>query len=128
MMDNLSIDHIVLTVSNIDKTCEFYSTVMDMEVISFNNGRKALKFGIQKINLHEKGNEFDPKAAVPMPGSADICFITKTPIEEVIKKIEDNGINILEGPILRTGAAGPINSIYIRDPDGNLIEISNKAE
>jgi catechol 2,3-dioxygenase-like lactoylglutathione lyase family enzyme len=128
MMDNLSIDHIVLTVSNIDKTCEFYSTVMDMEVISFNNGRKALKFGIQKINLHEKGNEFDPKAAVPMPGSADMCFITKTPIEEIIIKIEDNGINILEGPILRTGAAGPINSIYIRDPDGNLIEISNKAE
>jgi catechol 2,3-dioxygenase-like lactoylglutathione lyase family enzyme len=125
-MDNLSIDHIVLTVSNIDKTCEFYSTIMGMEVISFSNGRKALKFGIQKINLHEKNNEFDPKASNSTSGSADICFITTTPIETIIKKIACKDINILEGPILRTGATGPINSIYFRDPDGNLIEISNK--
>lgn len=121
-----SLDHLVLTVSSIEKTCHFYSATLGMEVEKFGEGRTALKFGDQKINLHEAGKEFEPKAAWPTAGSGDICLICQTPIAEVVAHCVKLGINIEDGPVQRTGAAGPIMSIYIRDPDQNLIEISNR--
>jgi catechol 2,3-dioxygenase-like lactoylglutathione lyase family enzyme len=119
------IDHIVLTVRDMNATCEFYSRVLGMQVNVFSEGRKALSFGRQKINLHEAGKEFEPKADKPMPGSADLCFITETPLEQVTAHIRACGADIIEGPVRRTGAAGPIESVYLRDPDSNLIEVSN---
>ncbi|MCU4442355.1 VOC family protein [Acinetobacter pittii] len=119
------LDHLVLTVSNIESTCHFYQTVLGFEVITFKGDRKALKFGNQKINLHQQGNEFEPKALQPTPGSADLCFISDTPISEVVAHLNQLNIQIEEGPIERTGAMHPILSVYIRDPDQNLIEISN---
>lgn len=119
------IDHIVLTVRDVQVTCEFYSRVLGMEVVTFGKGRIALQFGRQKINLHESGKEFEPKALEPTPGAGDLCFVTGLPLEEVIAHIRSCGIDILEGPVGRTGALGPIESIYLRDPDGNLIEVSN---
>ncbi|MFA3127981.1 VOC family protein [Acinetobacter pittii] len=119
------LDHLVLTVSNIESTCHFYQTVLGFEVITFKDDRKALKFGNQKINLHQQGNEFEPKALQPTPGSADLCFISDTPISEVVAHLNQLNIQIEEGPIERTGAMHPILSVYIRDPDQNLIEISN---
>nr|WP_285855103.1 VOC family protein [Paenibacillus cellulositrophicus] len=119
------LDHLVLTVSNIDQTCEFYSRVLGMQTVTFGEGRKALHFGQQKINLHEAGKEFEPKAKTPMPGTADLCFITDDPIPDVIRHLEYCNVMIEEGPVLRTGALGSITSVYLRDPDGNLIEISN---
>ena len=122
------IDHLVLTVRNIETTCSFYSNVLGMEVVTFENGRKALSFGSQKINLHEAGKEFEPKASRPTPGSADLCFTTTTPIDEVVKRLELSKIRILEGPVKRTGALGQMISVYFRDPDLNLIEVSNYAD
>ena len=119
------IDHMVLTVRNIEETCSFYSQVLGMQIITFGSSRKALTFGCQKINLHQAGKEIEPKAAKPIPGSADFCFVTKTSMEEIVKHVCDLGIEIELGPIERTGAMGRLESIYIRDPDGNLIEISN---
>jgi catechol 2,3-dioxygenase-like lactoylglutathione lyase family enzyme len=119
------LDHLVLTVKSVERTCDFYSRLLGMNVVTFGEGRKALSFGNQKINLHEHGKEFEPKAAVPLPGSADLCFITITPVAEVSGQLMSHGVAILEGPVKRTGAEGPIISIYFRDPDGNLIEISN---
>ncbi|KEK22331.1 VOC family protein [Bacillus gaemokensis] len=119
------LDHLVLTVHDIEATCEFYKRVLGMTVITFQNGRKALKFGNQKINLHQAGKEFEPKAQVPTPGSADLCFITKIPMLDVMNHLGKQYIDIIEGPVKRTGALGPIVSVYIRDLDGNLIEISN---
>ncbi|TMI17749.1 VOC family protein [Candidatus Bathyarchaeota archaeon] len=119
------LDHLVLTVRNIDTTCTFYSSVLGMEVVTFENGRKALNFGSQKINLHEAGKEFEPKASRPTPGSADLCFTTTTPIDEVVKRLESSKIRVLDGPVKRTGALGPMISVYFRDPDLNLIEVSN---
>ena len=119
------IDHIVLTVRSIERTCEFYSRALGMEVVTFGEGRKALMFGEQKINLHEAGKEFEPKALHPTAGSADLCFITETPLARVIDHMRASGVEIVEGPAKRTGARGPIESIYVRDPDGNLIEVSN---
>lgn len=119
-----SVDHIVFTVASIDRTVEFYSRI-GMGVETFGAGRKALTFGRQKINLHEKGKEFEPKAASPTPGAIDICFISKIPVDILKNTLESRGITIIEGPIQRTGAVGPILSIYFRDPDNNLIEISN---
>lgn len=119
------LDHLVLTVADVDVTCAFYSRVMGMEVITFGEGRKALQFGQQKINLHQKGKEFEPKALYPMPGSADLCFITTTPFSEMIEHIQRCKVQILEGPVQKTGATGKIESIYFRDPDQNLIEISH---
>ncbi|MBJ9936223.1 VOC family protein [Acinetobacter pittii] len=119
------LDHLVLTVSNIETTCHFYQTVLGFEVIIFKGNRKALKFGNQKINLHQQDNEFEPKALQPTPGSADLCFISDTPISEVVAHLNQLNIQIEEGPIERTGAMHPILSVYIRDPDQNLIEISN---
>jgi catechol 2,3-dioxygenase-like lactoylglutathione lyase family enzyme len=120
-----SIDHIVLTVKSIEATCAFYAQVLGMEVTTFGDGRKALLFGAQKINLHEHGNEFEPKAKFPTLGSADLCFITVVPIAQVLYHLRTNGIEVLEGPVQRTGALGPIISAYFWDPDGNLIEVSN---
>ena len=119
------LDHLVLTVKDIDATCAFYHAVLGMEVVTFGNGRKALVFGSQKINLHQKGNEYEPKALKPTPGSGDFCFIASVPISEVIEHLKAYGIEIIEGPVRRTGALGPIISLYFRDPDMNLIEISN---
>lgn len=121
------LDHLVLTVRNIDATCRFYEAALGMQVITFGGGRKALHFGAQKINLHEQGREFEPKAARPTPGSADLCFITRTPIEAVMAHWRTCGIEVIEGPVVRTGANGPITSIYCRDPDDNLIEVANEA-
>ncbi len=118
------IDHVVLTVANLDATIDFYSEVLSMEPIKF-EGRKALRFGDQKINLHQRGHEFNPKAQHPTPGSADLCFVTLTPMDEVVEYLAALRIHIEEGPVERTGAVGKLRSVYIRDPDHNLIEISN---
>ncbi len=115
------LDHLVLTVTNIEKTCKFYQQILGMEVITFGENRKALKFGQQKINLHQLGREFEPKADKPTPGSADLCFITSTPLTKVIEYLNNCEIKIVLGAIERTGANGKINSVYIRDPDNNLI-------
>ncbi|EGY1753004.1 VOC family protein [Salmonella enterica] len=118
------IDHLVLTVSDISTTIRFYEEVLGFSAVTFKQNRKALIFGAQKINLHQQEMEFEPKASRPTPGSADLCFITSTPINNVVSEILQAGILIVEGPVERTGATGEIMSIYIRDPDGNLIEIS----
>ena len=119
------LDHLVLTVKDIQNTCDFYEKVLGMKVVTFGEGRKALQFGNQKINLHQIGMEFEPKAKHPTPGSADLCFISESPIEDVAAHLTKNNISILEGPVYRTGALGKIHSIYFRDPDQNLIEVSN---
>lgn len=119
------LDHLVLTVADIEATCSFYALALGMQVVTFGENRKALHFGQQKINLHQHGHEFEPKATYPTPGSADLCFITPIPLERVIQHLDSVDVNLLEGPVSRTGATGPIDSIYLRDPDGNLIEISN---
>jgi catechol 2,3-dioxygenase-like lactoylglutathione lyase family enzyme len=119
------IDHLVLTVQNIEATCDFYMRVLGMQVVTFGNDRKALQFGQQKINLHEAGKEFEPKAMKPTPGSGDICFITSVPLKEVIEHIRSCGVEIVEGPVRRTGAICLIESVYVRDPDGNLVEVGN---
>ncbi|MGD2185407.1 MAG: VOC family protein [Desulfobacterales bacterium] len=123
-MEIIRIDHLVLTVKNIEASCAFYTKVLGMKEATFQGGRKAVAFGNQKINFHEYGNEFDPKALHPTPGSADLCFITCDSIAQIISDLELCGVKIIEGPLERTGATGPTTSIYIRDPDQNLIEIS----
>ena len=119
------IDHVVLTVRDIEATCGFYQRVLGMKVLSFEGGRRALAFGNQKFNLHQAGKEFEPKADRPTPGSADFCLITTTPIAEVVTHLNSCGVRILDGPVQRTGATGPIHSVYFRDPDLNLVEVSN---
>ncbi|NWW83734.1 GLOD5 protein, partial [Rhynochetos jubatus] len=118
------LDHLVLTVKSIEDTVAFYSKVLGMEVVTFKGNRKALRFGNQKFNLHEAGKEFEPKARCPTPGSADICLITKVPLDQLLDRLKACGVIIEEGPVSRTGAVGPITSIYFRDPDENLIEVS----
>ena len=122
------LDHLVLTVTDIGRTRDFYERVLGMEPVVFGEGRPALAFGAQKINLHQAGREFEPKAAVPTPGSADLCFLTDVPVAEVIEHLGSSGVEVLEGPVRRAGAAGPITSVYFRDPDGNLIEVSNRLQ
>ncbi|AWI61449.1 VOC family protein [Sinorhizobium fredii] len=122
------LDHFVLTVRNIEATCAFYVEVLGMTLVTFGAGRKALQFGLQKINLHEKGKEFEPKSALPTPGSADFCLITDTPLDHVVAHLRSAGVTIEEGPVPRTGANGAITSVYVRDPDQNLVEISNYIE
>jgi len=122
------IDHIVLTVKNIPATIEFYARVLGMHAIQFGDNRTALKFGNQKINLHETGNEFEPKAHTPTSGSADLCLVTEDNLEQAMEYIRNCNIKIIEGPVNRTGATGDLLSFYIRDPDLNLIEISNQIK
>lgn len=119
------LDHFVLTVASIEATCDFYSRVLGMEARTFAEGREALHFGFSKINLHQSGGEFDPRAAKPTPGSADVCLIADTPMEQIVAHLRECGVAIIEGPVRRTGATGTIDSVYFRDPDGNLIEVSN---
>jgi len=118
------IDHLVLTVQDIDKTCDFYGRVLGMDIATFGDGRIALQFGGQKINLHQVGHEFEPKAAHPTPGSGDLCFITTAGPGEVLEHLHACNVGIVEGPVTRTGAQGRIESVYVRDPDGNLVEIA----
>ena len=127
MIDHL--DHLVLTTAKEAECIDFYTRVLGMQLESFIGGtppveRKAFKFGNQKINLHIKGKEFEPKAKIPTPGALDLCFITDRPLTEVISRLEKEAWLIVEGPVVRTGATAKINSVYIRDPDQNLIEIS----
>jgi catechol 2,3-dioxygenase-like lactoylglutathione lyase family enzyme len=124
-MEIQNIDHIVLTVADIEKTIQFYSSILDFKVVTFHGNRKALTFGNQKINLHQKGQEFEPKANKPTCGSADLCFISNTKLEDVLNELHEKGVEIIEGIVNRTGALGTIKSVYFRDPDKNLIEISN---
>jgi catechol 2,3-dioxygenase-like lactoylglutathione lyase family enzyme len=119
------LDHLVLTVQDIERTCEFYARALGMQVVTFGEGRKALHFGNQKINLHQKGKEFDPKALYPTPGSTDLCFLTSIPLEQVIAHLQSCHVSLLLGPVERTGATKSLVSIYFRDPDGNLLEVSN---
>jgi len=117
------LDHWVLTVADIEITLNFYQRVLGMEKQTFANNRVALKFGNQKINLHQAGNEPEPKANTPSPGSADLCFVTQSPLSDAMQHVRDCGIEILEGPVTRTGAMGLMISFYFRDPDLNLIEL-----
>jgi catechol 2,3-dioxygenase-like lactoylglutathione lyase family enzyme len=119
------LDHLVLTVASIERTCAFYVDVLGMAVETFGAGRKALRFGDQKINLHQAGYEFEPKAKAPTPGSGDLCFIAATLLEDVVAHLAGLAVAIELGPVDRIGAMGPIRSIYIRDPDDNLVEIAN---
>lgn len=118
------LDHFVLTVKDINKTVDFYTNILGMEKEVFKGSRIALKFGNQKINLHQLGKEFEPKAFNVKEGSADLCFIIENSLDEVVSFLTSNGIKIEEGIVERTGALGPIKSIYLRDPDMNLIELS----
>lgn len=122
------LDHLVLTVENIAATCDFYEKLLGMEAVTSGNNKIALRFGSQKINLHETGREFEPKAYRPTPGSADLCFVTSDPLGELIEELNRYEISIIEGPVMRTGAVGQIVSIYFRDPDLNLIEVSNYVD
>ena len=122
----MRIDHFVLTVADVQATCEFYQSVLGMEILTFADGRKALGFGGQKINLHQKGREFEPKAETPTPGSGDFCLTTATPLDEVMTKLKGKRVAIIEGPVTRTGARTTLRSVYFRDPDGNLVEVSNE--
>jgi len=119
------LDHLVLTVGDLERTCLFYRDVLGMKVVEFEGGRKALLFGRQKINLHQAGREFEPKARRPTPGSGDLCFIAETPLVDVVRQLGAAGVALESDIVERTGALGPMRSIYFRDPDGNLIEVSN---
>jgi catechol 2,3-dioxygenase-like lactoylglutathione lyase family enzyme len=119
------IDHVVLTVADVDITLSFYQRVLGMKSEAYGQGRKALSFGKQKFNLHPKVNDFEPKAAAPTPGSADLCLISTTPLAKVIEHLKAQHVKVEKGPVKRVGVGGLITSVYIRDPDHNLIEISN---
>ena len=120
-----SLDHLVLTVRDLQAAIDFYTRALGMQEVTFAGGRKALGFGTQKINLHLAGHELEPKAERPTPGSADLCFLTDTPVEQYAARLAALGVAVVEGPVARTGAVGPLRSIYVRDPDLNLIEIAN---
>lgn len=117
------IDHLVLTVADIPRTVDFYQRVLGMRHQVFGEGRSALAFGQQKLNLHQAGREFEPKAAHPLPGAIDLCLVTPWPLERLLAHLAAEGVAVEEGPVRRTGALGPIESVYVRDPDDNLIEI-----
>lgn len=123
-MNFTGIDHFVLTVDDVETTCTFYADVLGAEIVTFGEGRKAIQFGDQKINLHPAGDEFEPKAARPTPGAGDFCVTTDTAIETVERRLREAGVEIVDGPVGRTGAVGPMTSVYIRDPDDNLVEIA----
>lgn len=122
------IDHLVLTVKDVEATLDFYQRVLDMKPERFDGGRRALSFGSNKINLHQQGNEFEPKAKSALPGAADFCLITQTSIKDVVACLNHNNVAIVHGPVRKIGALGPMLSVYFRDPDGNLIEVSNYTE
>jgi catechol 2,3-dioxygenase-like lactoylglutathione lyase family enzyme len=125
MIDHL--DHLVITTAHLDPCIDFYTRVLGMELEEFAGGRLALKFGAQKFNLHVQGKEFEPKATAPMPGALDFCLIAAVPLDRVIARLAELGVPIIEGPVAKTGAAYPLRSVYVRDPDGNLVEISERA-
>ncbi|HMN65328.1 MAG TPA: VOC family protein [Burkholderiaceae bacterium] len=118
------IDHIVVTTTDEAACIRFYTEVMGMKLETFGTGRKAFRFGNQKINLHVKGREYEPKAHLPVPGALDLCFIASVPLDQVMARLQALGVPIIEGPVMRTGATSQLRSIYLRDPDLNLIEIS----
>ncbi|WP_024696018.1 VOC family protein [Pseudomonas syringae] len=122
MIDHL--DHLVLTTVDIDACKDFYGRIMGMRLETFGQGRLAFRFGHQKINVHERGREFEPKAHLPVPGALDLCFLASVPLDQVIAHLQAQAWPMVEGPVNRTGATGPIRSVYVRDPDLNLIEIS----
>jgi catechol 2,3-dioxygenase-like lactoylglutathione lyase family enzyme len=124
-----SLDHLVLTVEDLEATCRVYVDGLGMALMRFgeNDSRLALRFGRQKLNLHQRGREFEPKAMRPTPGSADLCFLTAQPVETLKAELEAKGFAVIEGPVARSGAIGPLRSIYLRDPDGNLIELANQV-
>jgi catechol 2,3-dioxygenase-like lactoylglutathione lyase family enzyme len=122
------LDHLVLTVKEIPATCAFYERVLGLQVVNFGEGRVGLSFGSNKINLHQLGKEFEPKAHRPTPGSADLCLITKRPIAEVVQHLQSCDVPVVNGPVIKIGALGPMLSVYFRDPDLNLIEVSNYEE
>ena len=122
MIDRL--DHLVLTTAHEQACIDFYVDVLGMKLETFGAGRRALRFGQQKINLHMQGREFEPKANLPTPGSLDLCFIAALPLDSVIARLQALRVPIVEGPVLRTGAVSRLRSVYVRDPDLNLIEIS----
>jgi catechol 2,3-dioxygenase-like lactoylglutathione lyase family enzyme len=121
------IDHVVLTVSDLERTLSFYRRVLGMTPITFGEGRRALAFGDQKLNLHQAGREFEPKARRPTPGAVDICFTTDVPLDDVAAHLRAESVDIELGPVDKTGARGPLRSLYFRDPDGNLVEVSNEV-
>jgi catechol 2,3-dioxygenase-like lactoylglutathione lyase family enzyme len=125
MIDHL--DHLVLTTLDLAACKDFYTRVMGMRLETFGSGRIAFRFGQQKINVHERGREFEPKAHLPVPGALDLCFIASVSLDAVIAHLQTQAWPIIEGPVLRTGATGPIRSVYVRDPDLNLIEISEQV-
>jgi catechol 2,3-dioxygenase-like lactoylglutathione lyase family enzyme len=122
-----SVDHFVLYVADVDASIAFYSRVLGMEAVTFAGGRRALGFGVQKINLHPSGREYGPHAATPARGAGDFCLLTEVPLEAVMAHLGACGVVIEEGPVMKTGATGPIRSVYFRDPDGNLVEVSNRV-
>jgi catechol 2,3-dioxygenase-like lactoylglutathione lyase family enzyme len=127
MMHIDGVDHFVLTVASIEESCDFYERVLGMTTVSFGEGRKAIAFGSQKINLHLAGREFTPHAQRPVPGSADFCLITSLPLDDCIDHVRAQGVTILLGPVNRTGATGKLRSFYFRDPDQNLVEVANRV-
>ncbi len=124
-MKPLSLDHVVVNVSDMNRACDFYARVLGAEIVDFGAGRKAVQIGHQKLNLHDAGSRADPIARRPAVGGADLCILTETPIDDVVRHLEAVPVEIVDGPVERTGATGLILSVYIRDPDGSLIEISN---
>lgn len=124
-MKILGLDHLVLTVRDLEATVDFYTRVLGLTLSAFDRGRLALRFGSQKINLHEAGSEFQPHSRRPTPGSADLCLLVDGGLEEWLEQLVEQGVEVVEGPVRRTGALGPMTSIYIRDPDGNLIEVAS---
>jgi catechol 2,3-dioxygenase-like lactoylglutathione lyase family enzyme len=123
-METRSIDHLVLTVADVERTAAWYRDVLGMSIETFGDARTALRFGDQKLNLHAAGDEIEPHASRPTPGSADLCFLVEGTIEEVVASLDDAGAEIELGPVERTGARGTLTSVYVRDPDGNLLELS----
>jgi catechol 2,3-dioxygenase-like lactoylglutathione lyase family enzyme len=122
------LDHLVLTVQDVAETLRFYTAHLGMQAVTFGDGRQALRFGQQKINLHPIGEPYLPHALLPTAGSADLCLIVEQPVAEVKASLQDAGVKVEQGPIQRSGATGPLLSIYVRDPDGNLIELANRIE
>ena len=128
LVELTGIDHFVLTVEDVEATCAFYAEVLGAEAVSFGDGRTALRFGDQKVNLHRAGEEFEPRAARPTPGAGDFCVTTDADIETVVGDLREAGVEIVEGPVERTGAVGRTTSVYVRDPDENLVEIASYHE